>query len=55
MRRMPSLAGVVVAAAALATLRLAAAEPLALHIHADKQESQTGIFRSGAVCDAFAP
>jgi hypothetical protein len=51
---MLSRAGAVVATA-LTTLRLAAAGPLALPIHAGEQESQTGIFRVRAVCDAFAP
>jgi hypothetical protein len=52
---MLSRAGAVVATAALATLRLAVAGPLALPIHAGKQESQTGIFRVRVVCNAFAP
>jgi hypothetical protein len=52
---MLSRAGAVVATAALATLRPAAAGPLALPIHAGEPESQTGIFRVRVVCDAFAP
>jgi hypothetical protein len=49
---MLSRAGAVVATAALATLRLAVAGPLALPIHAGEP---TGIFRVRVVCDAFAP